>query len=141
MNSRKEDQFDEHEWEMQERGLRAMRDPEAGGTDPAAESYRRVADALNCAPRSEPPRDFAAEMAMQIARQNAGMEPTLVCGLFLVLAVSAIVAIALYGGQWCQAMLATSTDGALQWVVAGAGCVALSWMVGRKKGQVGLPLF
>jgi len=131
MNSRKEGQVDEHEWEMQERGLRAIRDPEAGGMDPAADSYRRVAAALNCAPRSEPPRDFAAEMAMQIDQQNAGIEQALFRGLFLGLAVSAIVVTALYGGRWWQAMQATPTDGALQWVAAVAGCVALSWVIGQ----------
>lgn len=131
MNSRKEGQVDEREWEMQERGLRAMRDGGTARNDPAAESYRRVAAALDCAPRSEPPRDFASEMAMQIARQNAGIERALFRGLFLLLAVSALIVTALYGGQWWQAMQATLTDGALQWILAGAGCMALSWMIGQ----------
>ena len=127
MNSRK----DEHEWELQERAMRAARDHRAPTTDPAAENYRRVAVALCSAPRNEPPTDFASEMARQIARQNSGIERALFRGLFLTLAASSVVVTALYGGQWWQAVQGISNDGALQWVLAGTGCVALSWMISR----------
>lgn len=131
MNSRKEVPIDEHEWEVQERGLRAARYGVAAGTDPAAESYRRVAAALDSAPRSEPPGDFAAGMVMQIAQQNAGIERVLFRGLVLALAASAVIVTALYGEQLLQAVQANSTDGALQWIAAGLGCMAMSWMAGQ----------
>lgn len=131
MNSTRETRIDEHEWESQERGLRAVRNGVATAMDPLAESYRHVAAALDSAPRSEPPGDFAADMVMQIARQSTGIERMLFRGLVLALAASALIVTALYGEQLLQTVQASSTYGALQWIAAGSGCVALSWMASQ----------
>ena len=131
MNSSKDTPVDEHEWELQERAMRAARDHQAPTTYSAAESYRRVAVALSSAPRSEPPADFASAMALQIAQQDSGIERLLFRGLILTLAASSVVVTALYSGQWWQAVQGISNDGALQWVLAGTGCVALSWVISQ----------
>lgn len=131
MNSSKDTPVDEHEWELQERAMRAAREHRAPTTYAAAESYRRVAVALSSAPRSEPPAGFAYAMARQIAQQNSGFERALFRGLFLTLAASSVVVTALYGGQWWHAVQGISHDGAGQWVLAGTGCVVLSWMISR----------
>lgn len=131
MNIRKDTPVDEHEWEVQERAMRAARDQRIISTDPAAESYRRVAVALDSAPRSEPPTDFASTMARQIAQQNSGIERALFRGLFLAFAASSVVVTALYAGQWWQTVQGIPNDGALQWALVGTGCVAFSWMIDR----------
>lgn len=130
MNNRKEPQFDDREWESQERGMRAARKagPETGAMDAAAEHYRRVAMAMVGAPRSEPPADFVSNVVEQVALHDAGIERALFRGLSLVLAASSVIVAALYGGQWWQAMQEMLTGGGLQWVLAGSACAALSWM-------------
>lgn len=131
MNSKKEPLVDDREWETQERGMRTARDRETGAMDPSAESYRRVAMALSNAPRCEPPADFASSIVEQIALRDAGIDRALFRSLFLVLAASSVIVTALYGGQWWQAMQEMLTGGALQWVLPGTGCVALSWMISQ----------
>ncbi len=131
MNNKNELPVDEREWESQERGMRASRDRGTDAMDPTADSYRRVAMALTNAPRCEPPADFAAAVMAQIAIRDAGVERALLRGLVLVLAAASVIVTALYAGPWWQAMRGMLTGGALQWVVAGTGCVALSWMVGQ----------
>lgn len=122
---------DEREWESQERGMRAARDHGADTMDAVANSYRRVAMALSSAPLCEAPPDFATAVVAQIANRDAGVERALFRGLVLVLAAASVIVTALYGGQWWQALQGMLEGGALQWVVAGTGCVALSWMVGQ----------
>lgn len=131
MNGNKEFPVDDREWDSQERGLRAARDRGMDAMDPTAESYRRVARAVLNAPRCEPPADFAAGIVARIAVQDAGIERALFRCLLLVLATSSAVVAALYGGQWWQAMQGMFSGGALRWVLAGAACTALSWMIGR----------
>lgn len=131
MNSSKDAPLDEREWEIQERAMRGTHDHREPDPDPASASYRRVADALVSAPHAEPPTDFASTVALQIAQQNAGIERMLCRGLFVTLAASAVVVTALYGGQWWQALQGALDDGTLQWVLAGAGCMALSWMISQ----------
>ena len=131
MNSKKEFPLDDREWEIQERGMRAARDDGTNAMDPAAECYRRVAIALISTPRCGPPADFARSIVEQIAVRDAGVERALFRSLLLVLAASSVVVTGLYAGQWWQAMQGMLTGGALQWVVAGMGCVALSWMIGQ----------
>ena len=131
MNSSKDTPLDEHEWEVQERAMRAAHDQREPDSDPAAESYRRVADALRSSPHGQPPADFASAMARHIAQQNAGIERVLFRGLFLTLAASSVIVTALYGGRWWQVLQGVSGDGAPQWVLAGTGCIALSWMINQ----------
>lgn len=131
MNDRKAPPVDDREWEIQERGMRAARGHGADASDPAAESYRRVAMAVATAPHRRPPADFATGVMQQIARREAGIERALFRSLLLVLAAAATVVATLYGGQWWRALQGASTAGALPWVMAGTGCVALSWMIGQ----------
>lgn len=131
MNRRKEFPVDELEWESQERGMRAARDRVPEAMDPAADSYRRVARALASARHCEPPADFAATVVSQVAIRGAWVERALLRGLVLVLAVASVIVTALYLAPWWRAVQGALTGGALQWVVACTGCLALSWMVGQ----------
>lgn len=133
MSSKKEPPpVDEREWESQERGMRAARDDGADTVDAVAKSYRRVAMALSSAPRCEPPPDFATAVVAQIANRDAGVERVLFRGLVLALTAASVIVTALYAGRWWQALQEGMLEvGALQWVVAGMGCVALSWMMGQ----------
>ncbi|MEG3191239.1 hypothetical protein [Lysobacter sp. D1-1-M9] len=131
MNGKQAPPIDDHEWETQERGMRAARGPGKDPMDPAAESYRRVALAVIRAPRREPPADFVAGVVEQVARREAGIERALFRGLLLVLAAASVIVTALYGGQWWRAVQQASAGGALPWIMAGTGCVTLSWMIGQ----------
>lgn len=131
MNSKKAPPIDDREWEIQERGMRAAHSRRAEATDPAVECYRRVATALLHAPRSEPPADFASAVVAQVAVRDTGIERALFRSLFVVLAAVSVIVTALYGDQWWRAVQGVPVEGALQWLVAGTGCVALSWMGGQ----------
>lgn len=120
--------IEESEWEAQERGLRAALGRDASTLDAAAVNYRVVARALMSIPRSEPPEDFAADVVKRVARHDAGIERHLsrfLLALFVV--VSSLVGV-LYGELWWQALHHTLRDDARGWVLAGIGCVTISWI-------------
>lgn len=129
--------LDEHEWQAQERALQAARGRAANGSDPTAAHYRIVAEALISLPRSGPPSDFAAAVTECIARYDAGWEGRLSRILLAVLAIASIAMGALYGEQWWRPFRQTLGDDALGWVLAGAGCVMLSWVFGRLRALAG----
>lgn len=133
MSRGKEPGIDEREWEIQERGMRAARGRGTVATpaDPTAERYRQVAEALISAPRSEPPPDFAAGVVRQIPDRDAGVERALLRALILLLTAASVATIALYGIGWWRAMREALTGGAMQWLMAAAGCAALSWIIGQ----------
>jgi len=131
--------IDPREFEQQERALRE----DAG--------YREVARALRRAP-GEPPTDFAASVAALAAAEAAPvhaqpavalgrtasahaadgvLERRLLRALAVAFAASGAVVAAIYGREWLGgfAAMASALGGstALNWVLAVAACVALSW--------------
>lgn len=131
--------FDAHEWQAQERALREERDAAAGSDDPLLAQYRQVARALRQPLASAPPPDFARSVAASAAAAHAPpdmrLELLLLRTLSGLLLVSAIAAAALYGGEWLRAFAAllpsAATGIALNWALALAACLGLSWSFGR----------
>jgi hypothetical protein len=131
--------FDEPEWQAQERALREERNGVAAGDDPLVARYRQVARALRQPADSAPPPDFARTVAARVAAAHAPpdmrLELALLRALSGLLGMSAIVAAALYGGQWLHAFAALLppivTGTALNWALALGACLALSWGFGR----------
>lgn len=120
--------IDPREWDLQERALRE---------EPA---YREVAAALRRSP-GEPPADFAASVAAlaagpaRAATGEGRVERWLLRALAVVLALSCIAAVARYGGEWARGFVegfdaiapALGGASALNWALAAAACMALSW--------------
>ena len=131
--------FDEHEWQAQERALREERSGVVASDDPLLAHYRQVARALRQPAASAPPPDFARRVAASVAAAHAPpdmrLEMLLLRALSGLLGVSAIVAAALYGGRWLHAFAALLppivTGTALNWALAVAACLGLSWSFGR----------
>ncbi|MCW4454385.1 hypothetical protein OK348_06210 [Flavobacterium sp. MXW15] len=120
--------IDENEWQAQERGMRAARDHAPAGTDAATADYRIVAEALMSAPRSAPPADFATGVAGHIARHDAGIERLLSRILLAAFLLVSIVAGVLYGDHAWQSLQQALGGEVVEWMLAGAGCVVLSWI-------------
>jgi hypothetical protein len=137
--------IDEHEWQAQERALREERAGAiAAGDDPLLARYRQVARALRRPLPDALPADFARSVAQRVATAHAApdmrLEQQLLRVLSLLLAVSAIAAMALYGGQWLRAFAALSSSLpigsasaglAFNWTLALAACLGLSWSFER----------
>jgi hypothetical protein len=124
--------LDEREWEAQERALQAEATGAAVGQDPLVARYRVVARALRQPMPPALPANFAQMMAARVGRAplDLRVERTLTGALTLLLLASALVVAALYGGQWLRASLALLpplSSTALDWVLAGAAGVAMSW--------------
>jgi hypothetical protein len=131
VNTTNQPTIDEREWEAQECGMRAAAGAGPDSMDPAAATYRVVAEALATLPRSEPPADFAACVARQVALSDAGLERPL-SRILLVVFVMALAVVGILFGQPAWQLLREALDSdALGWLLAGASCLALSWMGGR----------
>ena len=135
-----EGSIDEHEWQAQERALREERAGAiAAGDDPLLARYRQVARALRRPLSDAPPADFARSVALRMATAHAApdmrLEQQLLRALSLLLAVSAIAAMALYGSEWLRAFAAVlpslAVGTALNWALALAACLGLSWSFER----------
>jgi hypothetical protein len=139
-----DERIDEHEWRAQERALHEERAGAVVGDDPLLAGYRQVARALRQPLPDPPPADFARSVAMRVATTQASpdmrLEQGLLRALSLLLAVSAIAAMALYGGEWLRAFAAllpppaagsVATGLALNWTLALAACLGLSWSFER----------
>lgn len=129
-----DEHFDEREWQLQERALREEREAAPGGDDPALAQYRRVARALRTPLADALPADFAAQVAARAskrARADGRLEQVATQLLLATLAFAGVVTAMLYGGDWWRASIAllpaAHADVALQWGLAIAGCLGLSW--------------
>ncbi|MGN6112976.1 MAG: hypothetical protein ACTHOC_08215 [Luteimonas sp.] len=136
---------DPREFELQERALR----------EDAA--WRDVARALRRSP-GEPPADFAASIAALAAAEAAPartaatpegrIERWLLRALAVVLGVSCVVALAIYGGEWLGGItegfdaIAPAIGGAsaLNWALAAGACMALSWAFARSAPRLMPPM-
>ncbi|MGH8078812.1 MAG: hypothetical protein ACREPE_16045 [Lysobacter sp.] len=129
MNMTREPPIDEREWQAQERGMRAAHGDDTDVADFRTAHYRVVAQALRSTPRSQPPADFASSVArLAVTRSDAGLERTLSQILLVVFAISSLMVIALYGGRWWQSIHQAVGDDTLAWLLAGMGCLILSWL-------------
>lgn len=129
------DDVDEREWQLQERALRAERDGAPTGDEPALAEYRLVARALRAPIAEALPPGFAAQVARRAlarSRREGRFEQVLTQALLALLAFAGVATAMAYGGDWwrASASLLPSTPRlglALQWGLAIAGCLGLSW--------------
>jgi len=129
MSTADDPRIDPEEWQAQERGLRAALSGQRAG--PEAADYLRIAQAIASAPQSGPPMRFALDVAVRIARHDAGIERWVSRVLLAVLAVAVLALGALFGPAWWSAIEQTAGTAATGWLLAGAGCVAVSWLAAR----------
>lgn len=118
--------LDPRDWEAQEAAL----------ATPRHRADALLAHALRTMPVGEPPAGFAAEVARlaaarrpAVAVEDAGFERRLLQGLLAVFALSAAAVVALFGGQWWAQAAGAFGSGTLQWGLAGAICLGLSWLL------------
>lgn len=135
MSITREPPIDEREWQAQERGMRAAQGDDAdvaGTADLPTAHYRVVAQALQSTPGSQPPADFASSVAgLAVTRSEAVFERTLSKILLVVFAISSLVVVALYAGRWWQSVHQAFDGDALAWLLAGIGCLVVSWVFGQ----------
>lgn len=129
MSSADDPRIDPEEWQAQERGLRAALSGQRAG--PEATDYLRIAQAIACAPQSGPPMRFARDVAVRIARHDAGIERWVSRILLALLALAVLAIGAMFGPAWWDAIKQSAGPTASGWLLAGAACVALSWLAGR----------
>lgn len=92
-----------------------------------------LARALRMQPGSRPPADFADAVVRHVqaqvgieARDDARFERTLINALMVLLALCALGALLLYGGQWWAWTTQALGIDAAQWAAAGIACLGLS---------------
>ncbi|GAA0887660.1 hypothetical protein [Rhodanobacter soli] len=137
-----DDAAHEREWLAQERAMQRERlqlDP--AGDDARSRRYRLLARALREPLPDALPADFAQQLVARVAAAPArrttsgtGFEATLTLALATVLAVAAGVVVAIYGGAWLPsfvALLPPPHAPATRWLLALAGCLGASWLLGQ----------
>ncbi|MCR6664344.1 MAG: hypothetical protein NVV60_14635 [Luteimonas sp.] len=114
---------DERDWQAQERSLSAPQD----GRDAL------LARALRSQPVPQPPPGFAADVARLAAlratrrvEDDARLERLLQPALFAILVVGALVSALVFGDRVWATTVDAFGAGAVQWLLVGAACVALS---------------
>jgi hypothetical protein len=129
---------EQREWLAQERAWRDECSGAGAGDDALAASYRPLLHALRMPVVDGLPADFARTMAAccaaraaTVVRADTRLEQQVQRALLGLLAVAAIVAIAIYGGDWWQesidALPLLGDATALNWGTALAACLGLSW--------------
>lgn len=136
MSATGEPRIEQDEWEAQERGMR-MAPGREEGLDPAAAKYRLVAEALRTMPRSGPPEDLAADIVKRVARREAGLERLLSRMLLVIFLIATVIVGVRYGETWWEAVRRALSGDALAWLLAGVGCMALSWLGSRLRDVAG----
>ena len=132
-----DDTSHEREWLIQERAMRRERlHLDAAGDDARTRRYRLLARALRQPPPDGLPADFAQRVAARVTAAPATFrfESVLTTSLAIALGVAALVGIGIYGSQWLpsfRAMLPAPRGPAGSWLLAFAGCVGASWLLGQ----------
>lgn len=131
----------EREWLAQERALQRERlqlDPT--GDDARSRSYRLLARVLHEPSGATLPADFAQQVAGRAAAalpttaRESRFEFVLMLALGLVLIIAAGAVIATQGSAWLpafRAVLPASPAPANGWLLALAGCLGASWLLGQ----------
>jgi hypothetical protein len=136
-----DDAAHEREWLLQERTMRRERlhlDPV--GDDAKALRYRMLARALRQPLQESLPPDFARHMATlatagMTAKPTSGtrFELALTISLAIVFVLAAGGATVIYGSAWLpsiSAALPAPDPSAIRWLLAFAGCIGMSWLLG-----------
>jgi hypothetical protein len=132
------DSASEREWLAQESAMRRERlhlDP--AGDDARGRRYRLLARALREPLQDSLPADFATRVAARAAAAPASalrFEIVLMTALAIALAIAAGVVTAIYGSEWLpsfRALLPAPQAPTGRWLLAFAGCLGLSWLLGQ----------
>jgi hypothetical protein len=133
-----DDPAQEREWLAQESAMRRERlhlDP--AGDDARSRRYRLVARALSEPLPQDLPADFAACVAARAAAPpmpSPRFESVLTSVLLGTLAIAAGVVTLIYGSAWLpwfDTVLPTLHTQANCWLLALAGCLGASWLLGQ----------
>ncbi len=136
------DAAQEREWLAQENAMRRERlqlDP--AGDDARSRRYRLLARTLREPLPEALPADFAWQLAARVAARpdrraatGTRFEFALMLVLAIVLAVAAGAVVAMYGDAWLPSfatLLPTPHAPATRWLLALAGCLGASWLLGQ----------
>lgn len=132
-----DDASHEREWLVQERAMRRERlHLDAAGDDARTRRYRLLARALRQPPPDGLPADFAQRVASRVAAEPVTfrVESLLMTTLSIALGVAALVVVDVYGSEWLpsfSAVLPAPHGQAGEWLLAFAGCVGASWLLGQ----------
>lgn len=145
-----DDDAHEREWLAQERAMRRERlqlDP--AGDDARGRRYRLLARALREPLPETLPADFAQQLAARVAAAPArrpvtggSFESALTLALAIVLAIATVTVVAMYGRAWLPSfvtLLPTPHAPATRWLLALAGCLGASWLLGRWQQHIDGP--
>lgn len=137
-----DDDAREREWLAQEAAMRRERlhlDP--AGDGPRSRRYRLIARRLRQPLPASLPADFAQQLAARVADSPARravpgtrFEFALTLVLAIALAVAATAVVAIYGSAWLPSfitVLPTPNAPAIRWLLALAGCLGVSWLLGQ----------
>ena len=128
----------EREWLAQESAMRRERlhlDP--AGDDARSRRYRLLARALREPLPDGLPADFAQQLAARVAAPPANtlrFESVLVIALVVTLVIAAAGVTVIYGSAWLpsfSAILPAPQAPASRWLLAFAGCLGASWLLGQ----------
>lgn len=136
-----DDAAHEREWLAQEaamRGERLQLDP--AGDDARSQRYRLIARHLRQPLPDALPEDFAQRLAARVsavpspsALASASFEFKLTLVLAATMAIAAVAVVAIYGNAWLPSFAALAPNPqsrATHWLLALAGCVGASWLLG-----------
>ncbi len=133
-----DDAASEREWLAQETAMRRERlhlDP--AGDDARSRRYRLLARALRDPLPDGLPADFAQQLAARVAAApgpTPRIEVVLVSALAIAMVVAAVAVTAIYGNAWLpsfSAILPAPQAPASRWLLALAGCLGVSWLLGQ----------
>jgi hypothetical protein len=128
----------EHEWLAQERAMRRERlhlDP--AGDDARSRRYRLLARALREPMPDGLPADFAQQVTARVTASPKAaprIEVVLMIALVAALVIAAAGVTVIYGSAWLpsfSAILPAPQAPASRWLLALAGCLGVSWLLGQ----------
>lgn len=137
-----DDAASEREWLAQESAMRRERlHLDSAGDDARGRRYRLFARALREPLPHELPANFAQQLAERVAASPARrvvsgtrFEFALILVLATAMAVAAGAVVAMYGSAWLPSfvtILPTPHASATRWLLALAGCLGASWLLGQ----------
>jgi len=133
-----DDPTSEREWLAQERAMRRERlhlDP--AGDNARGRRYRLLARTLREPLQDSLPADFAQRVAARVAAAPASttrFEFVLMTALAIALVIAAGVVTSMYGSEWLpsfRTILPAPQAPADRWLLALAGCLGVSWLLGQ----------
>ena len=136
-----DDDAREREWLAQETAMRREQlqlDP--ASDDARSRRYRLIARRMRQPLPGTLPADFARQLAMRVGATPAASAPSgasfefrLMLALAAVLGVASAVVIVIYGNAWLPSFVELLPDPqapATRWLLALAGCLGVSWLLG-----------